>query len=91
MSLIPIIIFFFQSSYLLITSQYFLTLPFSPSPGSYGGSVVRNSPATAGDTGPLEEEMATTPVFLTGKCHGQRGIWQATVPGVTKSQTGLSD
>ena len=53
--------------------------------------MVRNSPANAGDTGPLEEEMATTPVFLTGKSHGQRGIWQATVPGVTKSQTGLSD
>ena len=24
--------------------------------------------------GPLEEEMATTPVFLPGKSHGQRGL-----------------
>ena len=66
MSLISIIIFFFQYSYLLVTSQNFVILPFSPSLGSYGGSVVR--PANAGDAGsiPLEEEMATTPVFLTG-------------------------
>ena len=87
MSLISIIIFFFQYSYLLVTSQNFVILPFSPSLGSYGGSVVR--PANAGDAGsiPLEEELATTPVFLTGKSHGQRGIWWATAHGVAKSQT----
>ena len=30
-----------------------------------------------------------TPVFLTGKSHGQRA-WQAAVYGITKSQTRLS-
>ena len=34
---------------------------------------------------PLEEEMATTPVFLPGKSM-DRGAWQAPVHGVTKSQ-----
>ena len=33
---------------------------------------------------PLEKEMATTPVFLPGKSHGQR-TRQATVLGVTQS------
>jgi len=32
----------------------------------------------------LEKEMATTPVFLPGKSHGQR-TWRATVLGVTQS------
>ena len=36
-----------------------------------------------------------TPVFLPGKFHGQRNLssvdWQATVRGVTKSWTRLSD
>ena len=46
--------------------------------------VVKNSPANVGDmrdTGSipgqgrsLEEEMATTPVFLPGKFHGQRSL-----------------
>ena len=35
---------------------------------------------------PLEQEMATTPVFLPGKSHGQRGC-QAIAHGVAKSQT----
>ena len=40
---------------------------------------------------PLEEEMAKpTPVFLLGKFHGQRSLL-ATVHGVTKSWTWLSD
>ena len=46
-----------------------------------GGSAVKNLPGNAGDTGlipgsedPLEEEMATLPVFLLGKSHGQRGL-----------------
>ena len=35
---------------------------------------------------PLEKEMATTPVFLPGKSHGQRAWW-ATVHRVSKSWT----
>ena len=36
---------------------------------------------------PLVKGMATTPVFLPG----DRGAWQATAHGVTKSQTRLSN
>ena len=43
--------------------------------------VVKNLPANAGDAGrplsqedPLEKETATTPVFLSGKSHGQRSL-----------------
>ena len=32
-----------------------------------------------------------TPVFLPGKSHGCKSLWQATVLGVTKSQTWLRD
>ena len=51
-----------------------------------GGSVVKNLPANAGDTGdagltpglgrsPGEgNEWKLTPVFLPGKSHGQRGL-----------------
>ena len=39
---------------------------------------------------PLEKEMETTPVLLPGKIHGWRSL-QATVHGVVKSWTGLSD
>ena len=42
-----------------------------------------------GQEDPPEEEMATSPVFLLEKFHGQR-TWQTTVPGVTKSQIWLS-
>ena len=35
-------------------------------------------------------EWKPTPVFLSGECHGQRN-WRATVHGVTKSQTQLSN
>ena len=58
--------------------------------------MVKNPPADAGDTGltpgsgrSLEKEMAITPVFLptpvflSGKSHGQRNWW-ATVHGVAK-------
>jgi len=41
--------------------------------------MVKNSPANAGNVGsipgsedPLEKEMATHPVFLPGKSHGQK-------------------
>ena len=41
-----------------------------------------------GQEDPLEEGMASTPVFLPEKSH-DRGAWQATVHGVAKSRTGL--
>ena len=43
--------------------------------------MVKNLPANSGDAGlipgledPLEEEVATTPVLLPGKFHGQRSL-----------------
>ena len=42
-----------------------------------------------GQEDPLEKGMATTPEFLPGEFHG--GAWRATVHGVTKSWTRLSD
>ena len=43
--------------------------------------MVKNSPAmqetrvrSLGQEDPLEKEMATTPVFLPGKSHGQRSL-----------------
>ena len=38
-----------------------------------------------------EEEMATNSSILAWKNPMNRGAWQATVHGVTKSQTQLSD
>ena len=53
-------------------------------PGDPDGSVVKNLPGNVGDPGvagrslgwedPLEEERATTPVFLPGKFNGQRSF-----------------
>ena len=40
---------------------------------------------------PLEKGMQPTPVFLPGESHGQRRAWWATVHGVSKSRTRLSD
>ena len=51
--------------------------------GFLGGSVVKNLPANAGDTDPLEKEMA----ILQYSCLGNpmdRGTRWATVHGVTK-------
>ena len=39
---------------------------------------------------PLEEGLATTPVFLPGESLWT-GAWRATVHVVTESRTGLSD
>ena len=60
------------------------------------GSAVKNSHAkqepremqvrSLGGEVPLEEDMATTAVFLPGKFHGQRSL-PATVCGLAKSQT----
>ena len=72
------------------------TLPW----GFPGGSVLTESACNAGDhlhcrrrrlnawVGkiPWRIKWPPTPVLLSGKSHG-RGGWQATVPGVTKSQT----
>ena len=64
--------------------------------GFPGGSDGKESTCNAGDLGsnpgsedPLEEGMATTPVFLPGESHGQRSL-AATVHGLTKSQTRLN-
>ena len=40
---------------------------------------------------PLEEEMATHSCILAWKIPWARGTWRATVHGVAKSQTQLSD
>ena len=44
-----------------------------------------------GPEDPLEKRMATHSSILAWRTPGVRGAWQATVPGVTKSQTQLSD
>ena len=61
--------------------------------GFPGGSAVKTLPANAGDRetqvqslggeDPLEEEAATTPVFLLGNLVN-RVAWQATANGVSK-------
>ena len=40
---------------------------------------------------PWSRKWQTTPVFLRGKFHGERGAWWTTVHRVAKSQTWLSD
>ena len=66
--------------------------------GFPGGSVVKNLPAiqetqvqSLGWEDPLEEEMATHSSILAWKNPMDRGAWWATVYGVAKSQTQLSD
>ena len=44
-----------------------------------------------GQKGPLEKEMATHSSILVRKNPTDRGAWQATVHGVAKSETQLSD
>ena len=66
--------------------------------GFPGGSVIKNLPAKAGGVG-LIPESRRSPGEGNGKplqysCWENpmdRGAWQATVHGVTKSWTGLSD
>ena len=76
----------------LATAMCFLTLGFP------GGSVVKNLPTiqetqvqSLGWEDPLEEEMATHSSILAWKNPMDRGAWWATVYGVAKSQTRLSD
>ena len=69
--------------------------------GFPAGAVVRNPPASAGDTGVQVQswvgkilwrrEWQPIPVFLPGKSHGKRRAWWTIVQGVTKSRTQLSD
>ena len=60
--------------------------------------MVKNLPAmtetwvrSLGWEDPLEEGMATHSSILAWRIHMDRGAWQATVHGVAKSQTWLSD
>ena len=62
--------------------------------GFPGGSVVKESTCNAGNLGwedPLEEGMATHPSILTWRIPMDRGAWRATVHGVAKRQTRLSN
>ena len=71
------------------------------SQGFPGGSVVKNSPANAGDKGlipgredPLEKEMEPTLVSLPGKSHRQRSLvghslWSRKDNLTTKQQSGF--
>ena len=61
-----------------------------PPPNTHTGKHWQCGVRSPGQEDPLEEGMAT-PVqhFLSRKFYGQRS-WQATVPGVAKSQTRLS-
>ena len=69
--------------------------------GSPGGSVVKNPPAvqemqkirvrSLSQEDPLEESMTTHSSILAWRIPMDRGAWQATVHGVTKSWTRLRD
>ena len=61
-----------------------------------GKLVVKKPPASEtqvrslGGENPLEEGMAPHSSLLAWRMSMDRGVWQATVPGVAKSRTGLS-
>ena len=62
--------------------------------GFPGGSEDKESACNAGDLGwedPLEEGTATHSNILVWRIPMDRGAWQATVHGVTKHRTQLSD
>ena len=66
----------------------------SYSMGFSDNSVGKESPCRAGDLDwedSLEKEMATHSSILAWRMPMDRGAWQTTVHGVTKSQTQLSD
>ena len=63
-----------------------------------GGSVIKNLPAkqemraqSLGWEDPLKKEMATHSSILAWRIPMDRGAWRATVHGVAKSGTRLSD
>ena len=63
-------------------------------PGFPGGSDGKESVCNSGDLGwkdSLEEGMATPSSILAWRIFMDRGAWRATVHGVAKSQTQLSD
>ena len=51
----------------------------------------RDPGSIPGSEDPLEKEMATHSNILTWRIPMDRGAWQATAHGITKSQTQLSD
>ena len=64
----------------------------------YMAQMVKNPPVmketwvwSLGWEDPLEEGMATHSSILAWRIPMDRGVWQATVHGVTKSRTWLSD
>ena len=72
--------------------------PLQYSWASLVAQTVKNLPAmqetwvqSLGWKDPLEEGMATHSTVLGWRILMNRGAWQAAVPGVTKSRTGLSD
>ena len=82
----------------LLIGAYILRNEVSLALGFLGGSVVKNLPANSGGSGSIPElgrssgEGNGNP--LQYSCLGNpvdRGAWQATVCGVTKSQTQLND
>ena len=71
-----------------------VSFPFLVTPGFPDGTVVKNLPAmqemwvqSLGQEDPLEEEMATTPVFLPGKSHEQGSLAGYSPWGHKKSDT----
>ena len=66
--------------------------------GFPGGSVVKNPPANAGDTGSIPgsgrspgKGNGNPPQYSCLENPTDRGVWRATAHGVTKSQTQLRD
>ena len=66
--------------------------------GFPGGTDSKETACSEGELGsipgwedPLEEGMATQSSLLAWRIPTDRGAWQATVHGVVKSQTRLSD
>ena len=83
---------FLQDSLALGISSWYLCLR-GPKLGFPGGSVVKNSPASAGDAGsirvgkmPWRRKWYPTPVLLPGESHGQKSL-EGYSPGVSKSRT----
>ena len=83
--------------FIIIASLAFEREPFRKDKGFPGGAVVKNPPANAGDirdtdlipglgrghANPLQYSCLVNPT--------ERGAWQATVHGVTKSQSNMTE
>ena len=89
---------FVQKFFLSVLAGGWLDLSFGFVSGLYGGSDDKASAYNAGDLGsipgwedPLEKEMATHSSILAWRISMDRGAWWATVQGVSKSRTRLSD